>query len=167
MEIAEQNAILFIGMDITKRGDRLETSVHIESLRTLVCFSIILSKPYWQTVQTLFTFYYDPKIVLTTCHDLLLLRFLRNATGFALSSLTGFIQLIWSIHRLTNFCAISMVKMHRTTQVVIILLSFYYCHLKITIDQFSQKANARSERKHWRSDKASLLVKEDRPSPRS
>ena len=79
IDLEEQNAIPFVGIDTTKRGNRVETSVGIESLRTLVYFFIIKAR--WETVQTLFTLYYDPNIVLTACH-LLLLRFHRNATSF-------------------------------------------------------------------------------------
>jgi len=58
MEIAELNTIPFVGMKITKSGNRLETSVYRKSTNTPA-----LSQPCGQTLQRLLTHHYDPSCI--------------------------------------------------------------------------------------------------------
>ena len=134
MEIAEQNTISFVSINITKSGNRLETSVHRKSTNTglLLHYHSRLDKRYrlWtnntdcgQTIQTVDKRYKD--YLFTT-------MILRSATSSALLSSTSTIQ---SIQRSTSFCIILTASLQPRIQETTALPSRSHYHLKISNQQ--------------------------------
>ena len=78
MEIAEQDTISFVGMNITKSYEHNISTQKVHKHGPAPS----LSQPCGQTLQRVFTFHND-KTVLIACHRLLP-RFLRNARSFEL-----------------------------------------------------------------------------------